>query len=1190
MDMKNQTNLLLLFLLLLTSIYPVFAADEEITNSGSQVERTSFTAYVMGQSFTATKTGLLTSIGVVSEVGGLVGVSGTATLNVYEGAGDGGSILYTKTGINFAGVDTYNSATDYSFHYISIENTVNITSGNVYTFVFTPDNSIDLAFSLSNIYAGGELFSTTIGGLQAGEDMIFSVIQSDAITAPVVVEVTPAVALGSDSTPDITFSTTESGNLAVGGSCGSGDEGAVSAGNNTITLTQTDNSTPLESGTYSDCTVMVSDNGGNTSNILNLSSFVVDVTSPIINANADLSLNEGNTAVTLTNTTLSSSDNMSTTANVTYTLISTPINGTLKNGGSVLAGGGTFTQANIDANALTYNHNGSETLSDTFTFTVSDGVGNVNNNSAFNFTFNFTITAENDAPTAVADSASTSEDTSILVDILNNDSDIDGTLNTGSVTIVNAPSHGTTSIDSATGKVTYTPEANFHGADSFVYTVKDNGSLASASTTVSLTITAVNDTPVISGEAQVIAEEGVSYSFTPTVSDSDSDAEFTFSIIGKPNWADFDTSSGSLNGIPSSLDIGVSEAIVISVSDGEEEVSLTAFIIEVIAGVDTDGDGVSDFQEGINGTNPNDSDSYLDEIAPVITALSDVDIDATGLFTDVTKLTLLGLSNDATEDEIETLLLSFSVDNIEGVACCTLRNDELDAGLLKLPPGRHEIEWYALDKKDNKATTKQVVNIHPQVSFGTNIVAVEGSTVKVPVLLNGFSPVYPINVPIIISDLSSAIEDDYTVVSLNADFERGEVIANVTIDILTDNMNEGSENILIGFAEQDDFSTESSRSSTINQGANNTFELTITEENITPSVALAVNQADSETIHISKLNGLVTVTTEVVDPNINEVHSFDWSATDSEIVNLSDSDTVLNNEFIFDPSVLEVGTHEIHLQVTDSQGATDTALVHFVLEETRLELSTTTDTDGDGIDDYTEGLSDDDYDGIPNYLDNIEQVNVLPSSITTVDSFLLECEPGLSCRMGQFSLNSISGGARLDAADIASEDLLIDDELFELSGGIFDFVAVGSSLGGTISIVVPQVAAIPEDAVYRKFHNGVWETFVENSNNTIHSSKGELGFCPPPNNDTWEAGLVAGYYCVQLTIEDGGPNDTDGSVNSTIADPGSIGVAKIIEEPVTPEPEDKPKVNIRRGTGGSVVWLLLVLSYLIVVRKKKYKG
>ena len=87
-------------------------------------------------------------------------------------------------------------------------------------------------------------------------------------TAPVIAEVTVVTTPTTDSTPNYTFSSTEAGTITYGGSCSSGTTSAIS-GNNTITLTS------LSYGTYSECTIIVKDSGGNASNTLAITSFTV---------------------------------------------------------------------------------------------------------------------------------------------------------------------------------------------------------------------------------------------------------------------------------------------------------------------------------------------------------------------------------------------------------------------------------------------------------------------------------------------------------------------------------------------------------------------------------------------------------------------------------------------------------------------------------------------------------------------------------------------------------------------------------------------------------------------------------------------------------------------------------------------------------------------------------------------------
>ncbi|MCD8552382.1 putative Ig domain-containing protein [Seleniivibrio sp.] len=86
-----------------------------------------------------------------------------------------------------------------------------------------------------------------------------------------------------------------------------------------------------------------------------------------------------------------------------------------------------------------------------------------------------------------------------------------------------------------------------------------------------------NTAPVINGTPSTTAAAGTSYSFTPSAADADGDT-LTYSISNKPSWADFDTSTGALTGTTTA---GVFSNIVISVTDGTDTASLTAFTITV---------------------------------------------------------------------------------------------------------------------------------------------------------------------------------------------------------------------------------------------------------------------------------------------------------------------------------------------------------------------------------------------------------------------------------------------------------------------------------------------------------------------------------------------------------------------------------------------------------------------------------
>jgi len=122
---------------------------------------------------------------------------------------------------------------------------------------------------------------------------------------------------------------------------------------------------------------------------------------------------------------------------------------------------------------------------DTFTYTVSDG-----NGGTATAAVTLTVTAVNDPPVATADTA-TSASGAVTIDVLANDTDVDGdTLAIGAVT---QGAHGAVVVSGTS--VIYTPVAGFTGTDNFTYTVND-GHGASATAAVDVSVVAVNRAPV----------------------------------------------------------------------------------------------------------------------------------------------------------------------------------------------------------------------------------------------------------------------------------------------------------------------------------------------------------------------------------------------------------------------------------------------------------------------------------------------------------------------------------------------------------------------------------------------------------------------------------------------------------------------------------------------------------------------
>jgi hypothetical protein len=91
-----------------------------------------------------------------------------------------------------------------------------------------------------------------------------------------------------------------------------------------------------------------------------------------------------------------------------------------------------------------------------------------------------------------------------------------------------------------------------------------------------------NSAPTISGSPALTVAAGTAYDFLPTGRDADGNS-LTYSIQNRPAWANFDTTTGRLQGTPSASSAGTFAGIVISVSDGTASASLAAFSIVVTA-------------------------------------------------------------------------------------------------------------------------------------------------------------------------------------------------------------------------------------------------------------------------------------------------------------------------------------------------------------------------------------------------------------------------------------------------------------------------------------------------------------------------------------------------------------------------------------------------------------------------------
>ncbi|WP_196139004.1 fibronectin type III domain-containing protein [Aliikangiella sp. G2MR2-5] len=541
---------------------------------------------------------------------------------------------------------------------------------------------------------------------------------------------------------------------------------------------------------------------------------------------------------------------------------------------------------------------------------------------------------------------------------------------------------------------------------------------------------------------------------------------------------------------------------------------------------DSDADGMPDGWEVDHALDPNDGsdasgdrngdgqsnlDEYLDASdteAPAISLSDEVTIDATGRFTAVPRN---GVS---------------AFDAVDGSVSVTLDSPDY------LPAGSHLIYWSALDSAGNRAIRSQRINIRPIISVAHMQSVAEGSRAIVEVFLSGEAPAYPVTIPV-----------NYSGTANTSDFQNPpkEIVINegksgyLFIDVINDGSGESDESIIV----------ELGAAVNAIRGPNSTHQIIISERNLAPKAILTARQNGEVVTTITRDGGEVVISAQVSDPNNADSHTFSWSQTDSTLTDLDNS----VDSFTINPANLTQKVYQVAVEVTDNGAPEEKGFALKLLKviNTAPALSSTEDSDGDGILDSADGYQDDDGDGVANYLDSTEDsyaIQLLANTSNIDGTFWVETESGLSVALGEIALNSNHGGASINEQDIANvtpyNDHGSDDGFTNLS--LVNFILSGlNQPGDSAYIIIPQLSSIPKGAVYRKLHpdNG-WTYFEIDNNNALFSAPGNEGICPAIGDASYTTGLNEGHWCVLMLIEDGGVNDADSAANGVIVDPGGV--------------------------------------------------
>ncbi|MBO6521931.1 MAG: tandem-95 repeat protein [Rhodospirillales bacterium] len=200
-------------------------------------------------------------------------------------------------------------------------------------------------------------------------------------------------------------------------------------------------------------------------------------------------------------------------------------------GGTVDVGFGTVTMN--DDGTVTFNPDENWNGTETFEYTVSDGT------ETATATATVDVGAVNDGPVATDDSATTTEDTAVTMDLTQNDTDLDGdTLTVTQIDGQDIAAGGSVDVGFGTvtmnddGTVTFNPDDNWNGVDTFEYTVSDG--TATDTGTASITVDAVNDGPVATDDTATTSEDtAVTMDLTQNDTDLDGDTLTVTQIDGQ---------------------------------------------------------------------------------------------------------------------------------------------------------------------------------------------------------------------------------------------------------------------------------------------------------------------------------------------------------------------------------------------------------------------------------------------------------------------------------------------------------------------------------------------------------------------------------------------------------------------------------------------------------------------------------
>ena len=449
--------------------------------------------------------------------------------------------------------------------------------------IYTPDASVDDIDTFTYTVEDGK------GGEATAEVTVTLKKPTPVNNNPVAYADTATITAGSSVTIDVLKNDTDADNdtLTIDSVTQGGKGGVVAIANNQITYTPPSSTyTGTDSFTY-----IVKDGKGGT-----------NTTSVTINVQAPNPTNQDPVPV---------ADNITAAAGVAYNF--NPVANDIDPDGDTLSvqsvTQGAHGTVSINGSSVSYTADTSYKGADSFTYTVSDGKGGT---AVGKVDVTVILATINEKPIAVNDTATTTFNKPVLIDVLQNDRDPDGDKLT--LEFSQGKNGGEVTINSQNILI-YTPKTNYSGEDSFTYTITDGkGGSATATVTINVsggttTLTALPDSFTVDNNVTTVLDV-VANDTIPAAKVA------TLTIIDAPKQGTASVKAGKIEYIPTKDFIGSdSFTYQVTLDDGStSQASVTLSIRAVDLNLDTDKDGLTDSDELMLGTDPKKTDTDGDGI------------------------------------------------------------------------------------------------------------------------------------------------------------------------------------------------------------------------------------------------------------------------------------------------------------------------------------------------------------------------------------------------------------------------------------------------------------------------------------------------------------------------------------------------------------------------------------------------